>query len=203
MQERKGSTASVPGDLPPKIRKEFSPFIATIATDVFNNITQTGEYPRQWVREFVTPVPKTDFPEDEDATRPISLINDLARDYNHWVVRWLKPYLRKNMDPGQFGGKKGMSITHLMILLFDFVFSKTDNPSKEPHAILTLLLDMSKMFTLIDHNVILTRLSDWSVPPFLLRIIASYPTNRIVRYRGATSKEYSLPSGSSQGDYLI
>ena len=108
------------------------------------------------------------------------------------------------MDPGQFGGKKGMSISHLLILLFDFIFSKTDNISREPTSILTILLDMSKGFTLINHNKILTRLCDWNVPGWLLRIVASYPTGSkmTVRYRGASSSVHPLPSGCAQGDVV-
>ena len=97
-----------------------------------------------------------------------------------------------------------MSISHLLILLFDFIFSKTDNSTKEPTAIITLLLDMSKGFTLVNHNKILTRLSDWNVPGWLLRIVSSYLTDRkmTVRFRGASSSIHSLPSGCAQGDVV-
>ena len=94
----------MPGDLPPRLRKEFAPFIADVATDIFNTINKTGEYPRQWVHEYVTPVPRCSFPENEDQIRPISLIPSFARDYNKWVVKWLEPFIRKRLDPGQFGG---------------------------------------------------------------------------------------------------
>ena len=117
MKQHKQTSSSVPGDLPTKLRKEYAPFLATVACKIFNNINKTGMYPRKWVYEYVTPVPKgTDFPDSEDEVRPISIIPDLARDYNRWVVKWLEPYLKQRMDPGQFGGRKGMSISHLLIV---------------------------------------------------------------------------------------
>ena len=50
----------------------------------------------------------------------------------------------------------------------------------------------------------LIRLSDWGTPGWLLKVIASYLTDRemIVRYRGEQSKAYSLPSGGPMGDIL-
>ena len=72
------------------------------------------------VHQYATPIPKSDSPEKEQV-RPISLICDMARDYNKWIVKWLEPYLNKRMDPGQFGGQKGMSISQLLIILFDFI----------------------------------------------------------------------------------
>ena len=44
-------------------------------------------------------VPKTSQqPENEDEIRPISLIPDMARDYNRWIVKWLEPYISKIME---------------------------------------------------------------------------------------------------------
>ena len=53
-------------------------------------------------------------------------------------------------------------------------------------------------------NKILTCLSDWNTPGWLLRIIASYLSDRqmIVRYRGEQSSPRPLPSGRPQGDLL-
>ena len=51
---------------------------------------------------------------------------------------------------------------------------------------------------------VLTRLCDWDVPPWLLRICASYLTERkmTVRYRGAISSAHSLPGGCAMGDII-
>ena len=128
--------STVPGDIPAAIKKEFRPELAVPAANIFNSINQTGLYPRQWVREFVTPVPKVTLPESEDDLRPISLTADLSRDYNKLLVSWLIPYILPRLDPGQFGGMKGGSITHYLVLLMDFILSNTDKLSKKPNAVL-------------------------------------------------------------------
>ena len=50
--------SSVPGDIPSILKKEFSAEIAVPASKIFNSITKSGTYPRQWVTEYVTPIPK-------------------------------------------------------------------------------------------------------------------------------------------------
>ena len=44
MKKRKPKSSKVPNNLPPKIKKEFSPELATPLADIFNNIFESGEY---------------------------------------------------------------------------------------------------------------------------------------------------------------
>ena len=204
MRQRKMKKSTVPGDLPPRLKKEYGPWLAGPATDIFNCINISGIYPRQWVQEYVTPVPKKPMPESEDELRPITIIPDLARDYNNFLADWLKPFLSNRMDPGQLGGEKKCSVLHYLILLYNFIYSETDNPQKEKNTVIAALLDFSKGFTRVSYTKVLIRLSDWGVPGWLLRILASYLTDRsmIVRYKGAQSNPHPLPSGGPQGDVL-
>ena len=128
----------------------------------------------------------------------------MSRDYNKMLVAWLLPYIRCRLDPGQFGGMKGGSITHYLVLLMNFVLSNTDRHYKKPKSVIAAYVDFSKGFNRLNHNKILIRLSDWSVPGWLLKIVASFLTERslVVRYKGAQSQPHPLPGGSPQGDEL-
>ena len=66
------------------------------------------------------------------------------------------------------------------------------------------LLDYEKSFTKVNHNKVLIRLADWGTPPYLLRVIASYLSNRemIVRYKGGESPPYPLKARGPMGDVL-
>ena len=154
--------------------------------------------------EYVTPIQKVPNPESEDQLRPISILPDLSRDYNAFLAKWILPYVQKRLDPAQFGAQKGNSITDYLVLLQNFIVSNTDTSPLNPNSILIALVDYSKGFSRISHNKILTRLCDWKTPGWLLRIIASYLTERhmIVRYKGAKSAPHPLPSGGPQGDIL-
>ena len=85
--------SSVPGDIPAKLKSEFSPELAGPAANIFNSITRSGTYPRQWVTEFVTPIPKVTPPENEDDLRNISLTADLSKDYKNFLSEWLMPFI--------------------------------------------------------------------------------------------------------------
>ena len=70
----------------------------------------------------------------------------------------------------------------------------------EVMEVLCGLVDFSKVFDRIDHNVIVTILSDLNVPTYALRIITSYLSNHkmCVRYGGAFSDEHDIPGGGPQ-----
>ena len=196
--KRKNKITSVPGDMPSKIKKEFGPELASPVADIYTAINKTGEYPRQWKKEYVTPIPKTSPPDTLDDLRNISLTPDLSRDYDQFLVEWLLPFIKPRLDPGQFGGLKGGSIVQYLVVLFHFILSNTD---KKSNSIIAALVDFSKGFNRLNHNKILIRLSDWGVPGWLLRILASYLTDRsmLIRYKNEQSSEHFLPGGGPQG----
>ena len=196
--KRKNRITCVPGDMPSKMKKEFAPELAAPVADIYNAINNTGEYPSQWKKEYVTPIPKS-YPTDTlDDLRNISLTPDLSRDYDQFLVDWLLPYIKPRLDPGQFGGLKGGSIVQYLVVFFHFILSNTDKPS---NSIMAALVDFSKGFNRLNHNKILIRLSDWGVPGWLLKILASYLTDRsmLLRYKNEQSSEHFLPGGGPQG----
>ena len=54
----KKPTSTIPGDLPIKLIKELSPELSKPVAQIFNKITQSGIYPRQWVVEYQIFIPK-------------------------------------------------------------------------------------------------------------------------------------------------
>ena len=75
----------------------------------------------------------------------------------------------KTNRPWSVGGLKGHSTTHYLITLLDFILSHTDT-SSVPKCVLVALIDFSKAFNRINHAKVITRLSDWGVPEWLLRL---------------------------------
>ena len=62
----------IPVDLPVKLVKEFTPELTAPITRIYNRITETEEYPRQWVVEYQLAIPKVYPPLSEDDTRNIA-----------------------------------------------------------------------------------------------------------------------------------
>ena len=126
----------------------------------------------------------------------------MSKVYEAFLVDWLLPFIEPYLDPGQCGGLKGISVNHYLLKLLHFVQSEIDqNP---PHAVLSVLLDLSKAFNRVDHNLLIQDLFDMKCPPWLLKIIFSYLSNRslVVSFKGATASPQLLPAGSPQGTVL-
>ena len=194
--------SGVPGDLPQGLIKEFSVELARPLKDLFNNIIQSGTWPDPWKVEYVTPISKIPQPETEDDLRPIALTTFFSKVMEQFVVKWLLEIIGDKLDIRQYGGMRGNSVQHYLIELMNFILYNQD--STEPTAILACLVDFSKAFNRQDHSVLITKLSDMGVPPWLLKIVISFLTKRkmVVRYKGETSSIRDLPGGGPQGALL-
>ena len=202
IKRSKKPRSSVPGDLPRRIVQEFGPELATPAGKIFRNITKTGHWPKPWRAEYGTPLQKQKNPINEDQLRIISLTSYFSKVYEQFVITWLLKYVGGQMDWGQYGGVKGSSISHYLIDFVNFILFNQD--LKIPHAVLAVMIDFSKAFNRINHNIIITILSEMGVPGWLLRIVIGFLTERelILRYKGGCSSRKSLPGGGPQGTRL-
>jgi hypothetical protein len=197
----KKPNSTVPGDLPKKIVKQFPAQLAIPTSVIFNTITTTAVYPDQWKTEHQIPVPKIYPPESEDDLRNIAKTPFLSKVFESFIAGWLLPIIQPFLDPGQCG-LKGLSITHYLIKLLQFVHSTWDK--RQPHAVLAACVDLSKAFNRVDHCLVIQDLYDMHTPSWLLNIIASYLSNRsmILKYNGKHSSKKLLPGGGPQGAYL-
>ena len=126
----------------------------------------------------------------------------LSKIYEKFIADWILKYVGDQLDPLQFGGTKGNSITHYMIHLLNFILSNLDSSSST--GILAAVIDFSKAFNRLCHSRIITIMNDLGLPGWLLKLIASYLSKRvmIVRFKGSESKEENMPGGSPQGTIL-
>ena len=183
LRNSKKPNSLIPGDLPVKIVKEFTPELAQPVTQIYNRITETGEYPRQWVVEYQLALPKVKSPLSEDDTRNIASTAYLSKQYESFIGDWIFPYIEPFIDPGQCGGLKGSSITHYLVKLLHFIHKYLDLST--PHAVLLALIDLEKAFNRFSHQLLIEDLADMYVPGWLLSILIYYLTERsmFMRYR--------------------
>ena len=202
LMSSKKPNSLVPGDLPVKLVKEFTPELAKPVATIYNRITQTAEYPRQWVVEYQLCIPKVQPPLSEDNLRNLASTAYLSKQYESFIGDWILPYLEPFIDPGQCGGLKGSSITHYLVRLLNFVHLNLDK--NQPHAVLLALVDLEKAFNRVSHQLVIQDLADMKVPGWLLLILISYLTERsmFMRYNGSTSSMKLLPGSSPQGAFL-
>ena len=188
--------------MPVKLVKEFTPELAKPVTIIYNQITQSGIYPRQWVVEHQVAIPKVTPPQKEEDLRNISGTAYLSKQYESFIGDWILPYVEPYIDPAQCGGLRRSSITHYLVKLLHFIHVNVDKT--EPHAVLLALIDLEKAFNRVSHQLVIEDLADMHVPGWLLLILVSYLTGRsmYMRYKGASSSRKFLPGSSPQGAFL-
>ena len=199
--------SGVPSDVPKKIITEFAPELATPMCKNFRRIIQSAkkgiaEWPPQWKVEWGTPLQKTTNPKTEDDLRVISLTPFPSKVLEKLVMSWLLFYVGDKIDPGQYGGLKDNSIAHYLIEIVNFIRFNQD--FTEPIAVLACTIDFSKAFNRVNHNILITKLSDMGVPGWLLNLVMGFLSKREmkVRYKGCTTESKSLPGGGPQGSLL-
>ena len=197
-------TCSVPGDIPPKILEEFLPELTSPIAAIYREAISTHTWPSPYKKEFHLPIPKVPTPKSEDELRNLGLTPFLSKRLEWLLIQWIWPFISPHLDPDQLGGLPGCSVDHYLVLLLDFIHKKLDNPNRDPTAVLACMVDFSKAFNRIDHNVIVTILASLNIPTCALRLIISYLSGRkmCVRYNGATSSDQHIPGGGPQGGLL-
>ena len=192
----------VPGDIKRVLVKECSVELTPPVTKIYNEITQSKEYPRSWVIEQQTPIPKKNPPSSMEEIRNISGTPFFSKQYESFLSDWLLPIVDPYLDPGQCGGLRKSSISHYLIKLLHFIHFNLDRP--DPHAVILALIDMSKAFNRVSHQQVIEDLFAMKVPGWLLLILISYLTDRKMnlKFRGVLSALRDLPGSSPQGTVL-
>ena len=101
----------------------------------------------------------------------------------------------------QFGSLKGSSTSMALIYMLHKWYEAAD---KQGNTIRICLLDFSKAFDRLDHNILLKKLKDIEIHPVLLNWIANFLTDRQQRTRvGQFFSEWKfLNAGVPQGTKL-
>ena len=115
MKARKPKSC-VQGDVPSRLVKEFAPDLTMPVTKIFENVLKTFQWPSQWKIEYVTPIEKKPHPESEDELRNISLTHFFSKVLEKFLIVWLLFCVADKIDPGQYGGLRGSSTTHYLII---------------------------------------------------------------------------------------
>ena len=118
------------------------------------------------------------------------------------IVKWLLDYIGEKMDFRQYGGTKGNSICHYLIEFINFILLNQD--STDQTAVLACMVHFAKAFNRLNHNILISKLSDMGVPGWLLKVVMGFLTNRRmkVRFNGKQSSTKYLPGGGPQGTLL-
>ena len=187
-----------PDGIPSWILHDFSTSLAAPVCHIFNSSIIEGYVPDMWKSANVVPVPKIANPTNiKTDLRPISLTPALSKYLENHICQWLMASIGNKVDQNQYGNVKGRSTTHALIRLLHDWHQATDTSNGYVRA---LLVDFSKAFDRIDHNIIITKLRDLEVPAVLLHWIHAFLSMRKqrVKLHGVCSEWTTVNGGVPQ-----
>ena len=113
--------SNVEGDIPAKVLKHFSKFLAKPVTNVINSMIQQGCWPDILKIENVTPVPKKFPPKNVDELRNISGLLNLDKIAEKIISKLMISDMKDQIDPSQFANQKGLGIQHYLVKMIDMI----------------------------------------------------------------------------------
>ena len=190
-----------------RILKDSLPSTLTTITHIVNNSFVTNTFARAWKTAEVTPILKCGNPDVPNNYRPISLLPIVSKVTERLVHGQLMEHLIRNnkLAAHQSGNRKLHSTETALLYVTDQLLQAMDNKKVS----IMVLLDMSKAFDSIRHDILLSKLQNLDFSQGALNWFQSYLSNRqqCVRIGDAVSKvlplEFGVPQGSILGPVLF
>ena len=194
----------VRGDIFPCLVNKVAESLALPLTNIYNCITKTQSWPNGWKIEYVTPIPKKSIPQSPNDLRNISCTQLLSKVYESFVLEWLNSQVSLRLN--QYGGIKGSGAEHMLLQLWQKTLENIED-SRAGSLITTI--DYAKAFNRLDFNHCVRRLAMKGASNFLVRLVASFLSDRIMRVKvGSELSDPKLvlggvPQGSLLGVFLF
>ena len=198
------STNKAPGidKVPIRVTKDSLPAILPSFTSIINASFRLSTFPSRWKIAEVTSILKDGDHEIPNNNRPISLLPVLSKVCERAAHDQLIPYLstKQHLSTQQCGNKKWNSTETALIQTTDSILQSIDN--KELTAV--VLLDMSKAFDSIDHDILIMKLRDVGLSCSSIEWFKSYLSSRyqVVKIQPSISDQLSVTRGVPQGRIL-
>ena len=160
---------------------------------LFQSIAENATYPKLWQKANITPTFKMGSKFCIQSYCRINNLKKLSLVFERTLFKTLYPFVRKIISPRQFGFTKGRSTITQLILYLDEIYKAHDKDD-----VFCLYLDFRKAFDCVQHSILLNKSGRFEFGGNLLRLAASYLTNReqCVKAESCLSSWASVPSST-------
>jgi hypothetical protein len=192
------STSPGTDGLPCWFFQKCSVELADIVCHIFNCSITSGIVPSQWRTAILTPIPKIPHPLSLSDLRPISVTPILSRLAEKLIVnKWVRPSIPSHAIADQFAFRRSGSTTAALVYLMHHVTSFLENNS----YVRCLLVDFSKAFDIVDHAVIVEKLTKLELPWNVINWFISFLSDRkiVLKYDSVLSQPKVINRGIVQG----
>ena len=195
------SKATNSNDFPSWISKNNAESLCIPLAHIINAALAEDTFPTLWKSAEICPLPKTSAPERHSEYRPISLLWHCGKLLEHFVTKAVRD---TPIKPNQYAYTTGRGCTDALVnFVTDAVLSLDQ---KNCHGIHALLIDYSKAFDNMNHQLLIDKMYHMGIDQKTINITKSFLTDRtasvIVRSSNTKSKPKSVDIGVPQGSLL-
>ena len=180
------------------VKHELTPAI----THIVNLSIQQKSFPLQWKRAKIIPLHKKDEVIYPKNYRPVSLLPIFSKILERAIFSQIIQYFEENdlIHPSHHGFRQKHSTSTALLQMFDVWVEAFENGDIST----VIMLDMSAAFDLVDHNILVQKLSIYGFEDNTLQWFSSYLSQRAqqVYVDGALSDSLQVDIGVPQGSIL-
>ena len=198
LSQIKTNKATVPGDFPARLMKQFAAYLADPFTDIVNTSIRRGEYPQIYKFEVCTPVPKCYPPKDTSQIRNISGLLNFDKQMEKLISELIISDMSLKIDPSQYGNQKGVSIQHYLINMIHRILTVLDtNTQRETFAVIASMKDWNNAFPRQCPKLGIESFIENGVRPALIPVLINYFQDRemSVKWHGCRSVPRKVNGG--------
>lgn len=179
-----------------------------VLLQIFNLVVRTSNYPNSLKINKIVPIPKVASASSVECFRPIAILSVIDKVFEKIIHEKLLQYFEENnfMYKYQFGFRKGCGTEEAVVNVVNFICDGLDHGY---NGVGGLFLDLSKAFDIVDHDILLQKMSRYGIQGKELLLFKSFLTNRkqyvqIMEAKSALELvEYGVPQGSCLGPLLF
>lgn len=185
-----------------KMLKLTIPHCKAALTHIINHSLSQGVVPSKWKKSIVLPVPKVTKAIEMKQLRPINILPTMSKILEKIVKEEITDHLQINntLPLVQSGFRKYHSTNTALMKITNDITRGMDNSQ----VTYLILLDFSKAFDVINHNLLLAKLKYYGFNLTLIKWFSNYLENRTqcVKLNNDISEEKGVYAGVPQGSIL-
>ena len=194
-----------PDAITPKIIKDSIIVVKAPLTTLFNTSVKESLFPSGLKYGNVSPLYKKDENTKKENYRPISILPSISTFFERLMFQQITSYVSNLLSPYLCGFRKGYNVQHALLRLKNSLNMNLDKHK----SIGLLMMDLSKAFDCIPHNLLIAKLHAYGFTRKSLSLIFSYLKGRHQRVK--INADYSswkeilhgVPQGSVLGPLFV
>jgi len=194
------SSKTTSGPIPIKILKSVIDVYLDVLTDCLNKALDRSEFPTELKLADIVPIHKKDSKLDKGNYRPISLLPPISKVFERLIAKQITAFIEPRFSPYLCGFRKGHNPQYALLSMLRAWQNCINSKTK----VGALLMDLSKAFDCLPHDLLLAKLEAYGFGTKTLRFLSSYLKGRKHRVKlGSAFSNWLLSlSGVPQGSVL-